>query len=242
MTARSGLGPLVGAHMSAAGGLPKAVERAKAAGCRTLQVFTKSSSQWEGKPVVPAEAAAFRQAAEDASLSPLVSHSAYLINLAAKDPIVAARSRAALVDEVRRCDALGIAFLVLHPGSHGGDGEAAGIDRIARALDAALEEAAGSKAKVLLETSAGQGASVGHTFEQLASVLSAASSRRRLALCLDTCHGTGSGGPSTRSTPPAASASSRSSTPTTRRGRGAAASTGTSGSAAAPSARRPSRT
>lgn len=184
----AGRGPLVGAHMSAAGGLVRAVERAADAGCRSLQVFTKNSNQWAGKPVVPAEAAAFRKAAAAAGLAPLVSHSAYLINLASPDPVVRTRSVGALVDEIDRCDANGIPFLVLHPGSHGGDGEDVGLDRIARGLDEAAAKTPTSRATVLLETAAGQGACLGHDFAHLGAILDRADSRARLALCFDTCH------------------------------------------------------
>ncbi|MBK6408047.1 MAG: deoxyribonuclease IV [Holophagales bacterium] len=189
MTKRTtGAGPLVGAHMSAAGGLARAVDRAVEAGCRTLQVFTKNSNQWAGKPVDPGEAAAFRDAATKAGLAPLVSHSAYLINLASPDPVVRARSAEALVDEIHRCDAHGIPFLVLHPGSHGGDGEEAGLDRIARGLDEASAKTPSSMTTVLLETAAGQGACLGHDFAHLAAIRARADSRARLALCFDTCH------------------------------------------------------
>ncbi len=189
MTARgAGRGPLVGAHMSAAGGLVRAVERAVDAGCRTLQVFTKNSNQWDGKPVVAADAAAFRKAAADAGIAPLVSHSAYLINLASPDPVVRTRSVGALVDEIERCDAHGIPYLVLHPGSHGGDGEETGLDRIARGLDEAAARTPASGTTVLLETAAGQGACLGHAFAHLAAILARSESRPRLALCFDTCH------------------------------------------------------
>lgn len=184
----AGRGPLVGAHMSAAGGLVRAVDRAVDAGCRALQVFTKNSNQWGGKPVVASEAAAFRKAAADAGIAPLVSHSAYLINLASPDPLVRTRSVEALVDEIERCDANGIPYLVLHPGSHGGDGEEVGLDRIARGLDEAARLTPSSSTAVLLETAAGQGACLGHDFAHLGSILSRADSRARLALCLDTCH------------------------------------------------------
>ena len=180
--------PLVGAHMSAAGGLPKAVERAVGVGCRALQVFTKNSNQWAGKPIPADEAASFRAAAVRAGLAPLVSHAAYLINLASMDPGIRERSVGALVDEIGRCDATGIPYLVLHPGSPGEDGEEAGLDRIARGLDAAAERTPASRTTVLLETSAGQGASVGHTFAQLGEMLRRSSCRGRLALCFDTCH------------------------------------------------------
>jgi deoxyribonuclease-4 len=174
--------------MSAAGGLVRAVERAVAAGCRTLQVFTKNSNQWGGKPLVAAEASAFRAAASAAGLAPLVSHSAYLINLASPDPLVRTRSVEALVDEVERCDANGIPYLVLHPGSHGGDGEETGLDRIARGLDEAAARTPSSATTVLLETAAGQGACLGHDFGHLRAILARAGSRSRLALCFDTCH------------------------------------------------------
>jgi deoxyribonuclease-4 len=174
--------------MSSAGGLVRAVERAVDAGCRSLQVFTKNSNQWAGKPVDRVEAAAFRKAAAAAGLAPLVSHSAYLINLASPDPAVRTRSVEALVDEIERCDANGIPFLVLHPGSHGGDGEEAGLDRIARGLDDAAAKTSASPTTVLLETAAGQGACLGHDFGHLAAILARADSRPRLALCFDTCH------------------------------------------------------
>lgn len=180
--------PLVGAHMSAAGGLAKAVERAVAAGCRTLQVFTKNSNQWAGKTLDQNDATAFRKAAKEAEIAPLVSHSAYLINLASPDGAIRDRSLTALVDEILRCDAAGIPYLVLHPGSHGGDGEKTGLDRIARGLDTAATQTSGVKTTILLETAAGQGASLGHTFAQLAEMRRRASSKARLAYCLDTCH------------------------------------------------------
>ncbi len=188
MTARRAAEPLVGAHMSAAGGLARAVERAAAVGCRTLQVFTKNSNQWEGKALDREDSRTFRAAARSAGLAPLVSHAAYLINLASPDEVVRRRSLTALVDEIRRCDAAGIPYLVLHPGSHGGDGERAGLERIARGLDDAVKRTAGSKTTLLLETAAGQGASLGHTFSQLADMRRRASSKTRLAFCLDTCH------------------------------------------------------
>lgn len=180
--------PLVGAHMSAAGGLAKAVERAVGVSCRALQVFTKNAGQWAGKALDRGDSAAFRAAAEAAGIAPLVSHAAYLINLASPDGATRRRSLSALVDEIRRCDAAGIPYLVLHPGSHGGDGEETGLDRIPRGLDEAAKRTPLSKTTILLETAAGQGASLGHTFGQLAEIRRRASSKARVAFCLDTCH------------------------------------------------------
>jgi deoxyribonuclease-4 len=184
----AGGGPLVGAHMSAAGGLARAVDRAVGVGCRALQVFTKNSNQWAGKALDRTDVAAFRSAARAAAIAPLVAHAAYLINLASPDAVTRGRSRAALVDEIRRCDAAGILFLVLHPGSHGGDGEETGLDRIARGLDEAVKRTPRSRTTILLETAAGQGASLGHTFSQLAAIRSRVSAKSRIGFCLDTCH------------------------------------------------------
>lgn len=180
--------PLVGAHMSAAGGLAKAVERAVGVSCRTLQLFTKNSNQWAGTALDRDDSAAFRAAAKRAGIAPLVSHAAYLINLASSDGTTRRRSLTALVDEIRRCDAAGIPYLVLHPGSHGGDGEVTGLDRIARGLDEAARKTPVSKTTILLETAAGQGASLGHTLGQLAAIRARATSKARIAFCLDTCH------------------------------------------------------
>jgi deoxyribonuclease-4 len=174
--------------MSAAGGLVRAVERAVSVGCRALQVFTKNSNQWAGKALDRADSAAFHQAARKAEIAPLVSHAAYLINLASPDAATRGRSLTALVDEICRCDAAGIPYLVLHPGSHGGDGEETGLDRIARGLDEAAKRTPGSGTTILLETAAGQGACLGHTFGQLAAMRKRASAKARIGFCLDTCH------------------------------------------------------
>jgi deoxyribonuclease-4 len=187
--AAAGVAPdLVGAHMSAAGGLTKAVERATAAGCRCLQVFTKNSNQWKAKPLAKEETDSFRQAAKAAQISPLVSHSAYLINLASSDPLIRARSVEALGDEIDRCESAGIPYLVLHPGSHGGDGEEAGMDRIARGLDEVFARNSRPGVTVLLETSAGQGASLGTTFSELRQIRQRSQTPSRIAFCFDTCH------------------------------------------------------
>ena len=188
MTARGAAGPLVGAHMSAAGGLARAVERAVGVGCRALQVFTKNSNQWAGKALDPEDSSALRAAAKAAGIAPLVSHAAYLINLASPEVATRKRSVTALIDEIRRCDAAGIPFLVLHPGSHGGDGEETGLDRIARGLDEAAKRTPASTTTILLETAAGQGACLGHTFTQLSEMRRRAASKARIAFCVDTCH------------------------------------------------------
>lgn len=179
---------LIGAHHSIAGGTPRAVERGVSTGCRVLQIFVKNNSRWVGKEISPREAREFRRAARAASFAHVAAHSSYLINPASPFAALRAQSVDALADEIARCARLGIPALVLHPGSHGGEGEAAGVARIAASLDEALARTAGSRVRVLLETAAGQGNAVGHTFEHLRDILGAVRQRRRVAICLDTCH------------------------------------------------------
>ena len=113
----TGRGPLVGAHMSAAGGLERAVERGLAVGCRTIQLFTRNSNQWAGKPVSGEEAAVFRAAAAKAGFAPLVSHSAYLINLGSSNQETLLKSRHTIREELERCHALNLTYLNFHPGA-----------------------------------------------------------------------------------------------------------------------------
>ena len=179
---------LIGAHHSIAGGTPRAVERAVSTGCRVLQIFVKNNSRWVGKEIDAPEAREFRRSARSAAFPHVAAHASYLINLASPAAALRRQSVAALVDEVERCARLGIRDLVLHPGSHGGEGEPAGIARLARSLDETLDRTAGTGVRILLETAAGQGNAIGHTFEHLRDVLGAVRNRRRVAICLDTCH------------------------------------------------------
>jgi len=118
----------------------------------------------------------------------VAAHASYLINLAAAAPAMRRRSIRGLAEEIRRCGRLGIPDLVLHPGSHGGDGETAGIRRLAASLDEVFARVPDVRVRVLLETAAGQGASVGHRFEHLRDTFAASRDERRLGVCLDTCH------------------------------------------------------
>lgn len=179
---------LIGAHQSIAGGTPRAVERGVAAGCRVLQIFVKNNSRWVGKQIEEAEARQFRRAARSAGLAHLAAHSSYLINLASPFAALRKQSIEALADEVFRCRSLGVRNLVIHPGSHGGEGESTGVERIATALDEVFDRTAGTGVRILLETAAGQGAAVGYRFEHLRDIFGRVRHRRRLAACLDTCH------------------------------------------------------
>lgn len=178
----------LGAHQSIAGGTPRAIERGISAGCRVVQIFVKNNNRWVGKTIEEEEAREFRLAARRAGFSHVAAHTSYLINLASPSEELRRQSIAALADEILRCHALGIRDLVLHPGAHCGEGEAAGVARIASSLDEALSLTEATRIRVLLETAAGQGSCVGHRFEHLRDILGAVRQHRRLAVCFDTCH------------------------------------------------------
>lgn len=175
---------LLGAHESIAGGISKAVERAVEHGGECLQVFTRSARGWSAPPLDEDERRAFRAASRRASL-PAIAHGSYLVNLASEDPALRERSIRATYDELERCTRLGIPWLVIHPGAH--PDETKGVGLIARALDEVLSSERRA-ARICLEVTAGQGASIGWRFEHLAEILARARREGRLGVCLDTCH------------------------------------------------------
>ena len=176
--------------MSIAGGLPRAIERARATGCDTLQIFTKSSGQWRARPLPATEIDEFRRLSVELDVQPVIAHASYLINLGAPDATLRARSRTALGEELDRAETLGLLGVVLHPGSYTTSSEEEGLARIAEGLVAVLSERMGQRTTLLLEHTAGQGTNLGHTFEQLGAIISEAETAGapRLGLCLDTCH------------------------------------------------------
>jgi deoxyribonuclease-4 len=174
--------------MSIAGGLHNAVAASVAHGCATVQLFTKNASQWEGKPISDDEARTFRRAVTDAGLQFPTAHDSYLINLAAPDDALYQKSINAFADELRRAEALGLSYLVTHPGAHTGSGEDAGLARVIAALDEVHAHCAGFRVIVLLEITAGQGTSLGYRFEHLAAILDRVKDTSRLGVCFDTCH------------------------------------------------------
>lgn len=178
----------LGAHQSIAGGTPRAIERGLEAGCRVVQIFVKNSNRWVGRPLERPEARAFRLAARVAEFSRVIAHTSYLINLASPVAELRRQSIDALVEEIERCQKLGIPDLVYHPGAHCGEGEIAGVARIAASLDEVFDRTAGMRVRILLETAAGQGSCVGHRFEHLRDILGAVRVTRRVAACFDTCH------------------------------------------------------
>jgi len=174
--------------MSVAGGLPRAVERAVAHGCQALQIFAKNASQWQGRIVPPEEVREFRKRVRAARIEPVVSHASYLINLASGDRALRRQSMAAMADELDRAEALGLLGVVLHPGCYTAGCEADGLELIADALMDLLRARRRARVMVLLEHTAGQGTSLGATFEQLASIIAKMGGHRRVGVCLDTCH------------------------------------------------------
>jgi deoxyribonuclease-4 len=178
----------LGAHMSIAGGVHRAIERGASIGCEAVQIFLKSCMQWKAKPLGDAEAALFRGLRRTTGTRAVFAHSCYLINMAAGNGVLRNKSIEALIDEVRRATALGIPFIVMHPGAHMGAGERTGLKRIARNLDKVFRATSGCAVRIALETTAGQGTNLGYRFEHLAEILQLSDNPRRLAACVDTCH------------------------------------------------------
>lgn len=178
----------LGAHMSVAGGLPRAVERAVVHRCQALQVFAKNASQWRGRTIPAGEIREFRARVKASGIWPVVSHASYLINLATTDGALRAQSIAAMADEIDRAEALGLLGVVLHPGCYTVGNEADGLSSIAEALLGLLRERRRGRTMILLEQTAGQGTALGATFEQLASIIAKMQDHRRVGVCLDTCH------------------------------------------------------
>jgi deoxyribonuclease-4 len=178
----------LGAHESIAGGLHKVFERAQSATCDAVQIFIKSNRSWAVKPLTEDEIAQFKTEAEETDVAPVVAHTSYLLNLGTPDELLWEKSRNMLITELERCEALGVPWLVLHPGSHVGSGEKNGLVRVAEGLGEVYAATPGFSTQILLETTAGQGDSLGHTFEQLARIIELTSQGERLGVCLDTCH------------------------------------------------------
>jgi deoxyribonuclease-4 len=178
---------LVGSHISSAGKLHLAFERGESINCSTMQIFTKSSRKWFSTKLPDAQVDAFKQAAKKSPIKIVVSHAGYLINIASTNTDTLKKSIQSLIDEIKLCEQLDIPYLVLHPGSHLGAGEQAGIKQIAENLDFALDSVLG-KSMILLENMAGQGTNIGYKFEQLKAIIDLCKNKKRLGVCLDTCH------------------------------------------------------
>ncbi|GLI33297.1 deoxyribonuclease IV [Desulforhabdus amnigena] len=180
--------PLLGAHMSIAGGLHLAFDRIKEVGGEALQIFTKNERQWHALPIEPEAVELFRDRHKESGFMPIAAHDTYLINLASAEPEKLEKSINAFVDELQRASLLGIQHLIMHPGSHVGQGVEEGLKRFVRNLDRAIALSDVSDVMILIETTAGQGTNLGSTFEEIATILHISRFKAHLGVCYDTCH------------------------------------------------------
>ena len=180
--------PRLGAHMSIAGGVSQALVRGHSIGCEAIQIFTKNQRRWAEPEIPPEEIVAFKRLQAETGIHPIVSHGSYLLNLGSPDDELWQRSVDSLIRELERCEALGVPYMNVHPGSHVGSGEEAGLRRIAQGLDAVHSATPGYRVMTLLETTAGQGSNLGYTFGQLARIIEMVAHPKRMGVCLDTCH------------------------------------------------------
>jgi deoxyribonuclease-4 len=177
-----------GAHVSAAGGVDLALGRAFDFEMTACQIFTKNERQWAAKPLDPAVIERFVAKREETGIGHIISHDSYLINIASPDDAMWEKSRQALIEELRRCDVLGVPYLVSHPGAHVGSGTEAGVRRLGEAVNRIHYEMPDSQAVLLLETTAGQGTCLGATFDEIAAMIDLIEDKDRVGVCLDTCH------------------------------------------------------
>lgn len=178
----------VGAHMSIAGGIGNAFLRGQEVGCEVIQVFTKNSNQWKARPISDEEISEFEANREKTGIWPVLAHNAYLINLASADDELYKKSLDAMYIELQRAEALGIPYVIMHPGAHVGSGEEAGLKRIAEAINLLFDNTKGSNVNLLLETTAGQGTVLGHQFEHISEIIDRVRDNKKIGVCLDTCH------------------------------------------------------
>ena len=179
---------LLGAHMSIAGGMHLAIERGESIGCSAIQIFTKSNRQWKAKALQEKEILLFKERWSNSSIQSIIAHATYLINLGSSNPDAVKNSIESLSLELNRCTLLGIPYLVFHPGSKGTLNEEKCLTQISKNLDKILDKCPDKKSMLLIETMAGQGSSIGYTFEQIAQIISQSTHKKQLGVCFDTCH------------------------------------------------------
>lgn len=180
--------PLFGSHLSVSGGYHKAVYQAAGYGMETVQIFTKNNNQWKGKALTDEDCRLFKAAIAETGLQMPCAHDSYLINLGSADPELWQKSVAALTIELERAEALGLAGVVMHPGSFLKDTPEGGLKRISEGIDVVHSQTAGYQCELWLETTAGQGTNLGNRFEHLQTILGQVKSPERLGICVDTCH------------------------------------------------------
>jgi deoxyribonuclease-4 len=180
--------PLFGAHMSIAGGCHKALLDAKAHQCDVVQLFTKCANHWEARDLTDDEVRTFRRTLRQTGLRQPMAHDSYLINLASPDEALYRRSIEAFVIELQRAERLGLRYLIAHPGAHVDSGEEAGLDRVAAAVNEVHARLPDLRVRILLETTAGQGSTLGYRFEHFARIFERVAASQRVDVCFDTCH------------------------------------------------------
>ena len=185
--------PYLGAHMSIAGGLHLAFDRLEKIEGGALQIFTTNQRQWRAGELDAERIALFKAGWSKSGNPPIAAHDSYLINLAAQDGRILEQSVAAFAEELKRCDALGIPHLVMHPGAHGGEGTEPGLLRLVENLDRAIGTSGVESVGVLIENTAGQGSSLGSSFEEIAFILQTSKFGSTMGVCYDTCHGFAAG-------------------------------------------------
>jgi len=178
----------LGAHMSIAGGLHRALERGRALDCAAVQIFLKNQRQWRTRPMTDAEVRAFHAARRQTGIRHVFAHASYLINLGTPDDAAWRQAVDAFTDELERAERLGLSCVVVHPGSHLGAGVVSGLARVVAALDEVTRRTPGYKVRVALENTAGAGQVIGRTFEELGTLLARAARSERIGICIDTCH------------------------------------------------------
>ncbi|MCH6545550.1 MAG: deoxyribonuclease IV [Deltaproteobacteria bacterium] len=181
-------GPFLGAHMSIAGGVEKALLAGERAQCDAIQMFTKSSRQWAAEPYSAEEIQLFHHSQKETGIVKVIAHDSYLLNLGSPDEGLRKKSIRAFIDEMESCESLAIPNLIAHPGAHMGAGEKAGIKRIARSLDQIHKACPGYQVKATLEITAGQGTTLGYRFDQIRSMIDGVKQSERLRVCFDTEH------------------------------------------------------
>ena len=180
-------GVLLGAHISTSGGVSQAIGRARACGFTAAQIFVKNNKQWFAPPLAKEEIARFRAGRKESGIF-FFAHNSYLVNLGSQDPELFSTSVRAMTAELERAEALGLPFIVMHPGSHGGAGEEAGLRRIAQGLEEIARQTAGFSCRMALEITAGQGRALGYKLEQLQRLIESVADEKRFGICLDTAH------------------------------------------------------
>ncbi len=179
---------LLGAHMSIAGGLEKAIHNGKKLGCKTIQIFTKNNTQWRSRPLLENEVEKFVLISRNSNINPIFAHTSYLINLVSGNKTTSRKSYKSFIDEIQRAELLEIPYMVMHPGSTLGKSVKTGINIISDIFNKIFSEKKEDKLMICIETTAGQGSSIGYRFEQIAEIMEKIEKNHRFCVCLDTCH------------------------------------------------------